>query len=273
MVITCDDLIFNDFRMSDFDLVCSNGSDGLIDDTEDMGLTPTITKVFTGESPRSKFISQKYDNNPQITVKLMKMSCGSIFDDNYFTENDLRMLNRLLTGKPGYSWLKIISEQSNETEYYYRAKVIAIEYERLGRQIVGYNITFETDGGQAYSEEQTVKYTVNANTYFYLYCNSDDLHNYTLPVIKITPTSAGSMSLVNVTDSWDTVVNNMNANETLTIDSQNELISSSRSRTYILNDFNLHWPRLLSGKNTFMCNRKINIEITFRAQRKVGFVL
>lgn len=273
MVITCDDLIFNDFKMTDYGLICSNGSDGMIDDTENMGLVPTITKVFNGESPSSKYISQKYDTNPQITVRLIKENCGSIYEDNYITENELRMLNRLLTGHSGYSWLKLINKDSNETEYYYKAKVTAIEYERLGNHIVGYDITFETDGALAYSEEQTMKVTMSANKEFYIYCNSDDLHDYTLPKIKITPGTAGNMTLTNVTDNWVSQVNGMTVGETLTIDSEHELLSSSSSRPYILNDFNLHWPRLLSGKNVLKCNRKGTIEITFRAQRKVGFIL
>ena len=53
MVITCDDLIFNDFHMTDYNIVCGNGSDGMIDDTENMSMTPSITKVFNGENPYS----------------------------------------------------------------------------------------------------------------------------------------------------------------------------------------------------------------------------
>ena len=60
MVITCDDLLFEEFHMADYGLVCWNGSDGEIDDTEDMKMTPVSTSVFNGESPRRNFISQKY---------------------------------------------------------------------------------------------------------------------------------------------------------------------------------------------------------------------
>lgn len=271
MVITCDDLIFNDFRMSDYDIVSGNGSDGEIDITENMSLTPTITKVFTGESPHSTYISHKYDSNPVFTVRFSKGYCSNDSTD-YFGENELRQFNRLLTGKSGYSWLKIINSDVMETDYWYRAQVSAIEYQRLGIHVVGYDVTFELDGGLAYSEEQTTKVNVTANTPFYVYCNSDDLHGYTLPKLKITTTLTGTLTLTNTADGWTTSMDHMAAGETLTIDSKNELLSSNRTRAYILSDFNLHWPRLLPGKNTYTCSQNATLEFTYRAARKVGFV-
>ena len=271
MVITCDDFLFEDFHMSDYGLICWNGSDGEIDDTADMAMTPTITTVFTGESSNSKFVSQKYENNPEFTIKMTKAFCGNS-ELNYFTENELRMYNRLLTGKAGFSWLKLVNNEVMETDFYYRASVSRIEYERLGYHVVGYDVTFELDGGMAYSEEQTITIRATANKKFYIYCNSDDLHNYTLPMITITASAADTLTLTNNTDSWNSVMENMTAQEKLTIDSKNELLGSSRARTYILNDFNLHWPRLMPGKNEYVCSQNATITFIFRAARKVGYV-
>lgn len=272
MVITCDDFIFEDFHMTDYGLICWNGSDGEIDDTEDMSITPVFTTVFNGESPRKTYISQKYEDSPEFTVKMTKAFCDRD-DFSFFTENELRSLNRLLTGKRGYSWLKIVNNAVMDTDYYYRARVSKIEYERMGYHVVGYDVTFELDSGMAYSEEQSITISAKANTKFYIFCNSDDLNDYTRPVIKIIPSAAGTLSLTNNSDSnWSSNVNNMTAGEVLTIDCDKELLSSSRTRTYILNDFNLHWPRLMPGKNEYVCNRNATVAFTFRAARKVGFV-
>ena len=271
MVITCDDLIFNDFRMSDHGLISGNGSDGAIDDSVDMSLTPTSTVAFLGERPTSKFISQKYKTNPEVTVRFAKAYCNKT-DDETFTENELRHLNRLLTGKRGYSWLKIIKNKTMETDYSYRARVSKIEYERLGYDVVGYDVTFECDGAHAYSEEQKITFNVTAGTPFYVFCNSDDLHNYTLPTITLTTDSGGTLTLTNRSDNFSSEISDMTSGETLTIDCQNELLSSSRTRTFILNDFNLHWPRLLPDKNEYTCSLDATITFTFRAARKVGFI-
>lgn len=270
MVITCDDLIFEDFRMTDYGLICWNGSDGEIDDTADMLISPVSTTVYNGESSHRTFISQKYEEAPEFTVRLTKARCGRDVID-YFTENELRMYNRLLTGKRGYSWLKLVNNQVMETDFYYRARVSRIEYERMGTHVLGYDITFELDGGIAYSEEQNITISAKANTKFNLFCNSDDLHDYTRPVIKITASSSGTLALTNNTDSWTSTII-VNAGEVLTIDSKNELLKSSRTRMYILNDFNLHWPRLISGKNEYVCSQNATITFTFRAARKVGYV-
>lgn len=271
MVITCDDFIFEGFHMSDYGLVCWNGSDGAIDDTDDMSLAPTSTTVFTGERAHSTFISQKYESQNEFTIRLTKSFCSS--DTDYFTENELRMYNRLLTGKPGYSWLKIINDSVMETDYYYRAEVSRIEYERLGYKVVGYDVTFTCDGGRAYSEEQTTYLNVTADTPFYVFSNSDDLYDYEKPVVEITVSNGGTLKLKNNTDSWETVIKNMTAGEKLTIDCKNEILTSSRHRTYILNDFDgLRWPRLLPGKNEYVCNKNATIKLVYRASRKVGFV-
>lgn len=271
MVITCDDFIYNDFKMTDYGLISGNGSDGMIDDTEDMSITPSSTVVFNGESPRSSFISQKYESNPEATIKMSKSDCGSV--DYRFSENELRNLNRMLTGKPGYSWLKIVNNKAMETDFYYRARVSRIEYERLGFDIVGYNVTFECDGGYAYSEEQIVTISAKANNAFYVFNNSDDLYDYEFPVVTITASTAGTLTLKNTTDSsWTSQIKINAAGEIITMDSKNDLLKSSRTRTYILNDFNLHWPRLMPGKNSYICSQNATITFKFRAARKVGFV-
>lgn len=271
MVITCDDFMFNDFQMTDYPLTSGNGSDGEIDTTDDMSLTPTATTVFIGENSTNRFISQKYESKNEFTVRLAKEYCQRDTEDK-FSENELRMYNRLLTGKKGYSWLKIVNFNAMETDYYYRARVSKIEYERLGYDVVGYDVTFECDGGMAYSEEQKITITVNGNTPFAIFCNSDELNDYVLPVIKITANQSGTLLLTNSTDTWTTRLNNMTNGETVTIDSEHEILTSTRTRQYILTDFNMHWPRLLPGKNLYTCTGGGTVEFTFRAVRKVGFV-
>ncbi len=271
MVITCDDLIFNDFRMTDYFLVSGNGSDGEIDDVENMSLTPNITSVFVGENVHSTYTSQKYDEANEFTVKFARNDCSGRAND-YFTENELRQFNRLLTGKPGYSWLKLVNNQVMETDFYYRAMVSRIEYERLGTHVVGFDVTFLTDGGRAYSEEQTIYISAKANTPFYVFNNSDDLWDYLLPKVEITLSTAGTLTLKNTTDDWESQVQNCTAGEKLTFDSQKNLLTSSKLRRFILNDFNLRWIRLKPGKNEYMCNQNATLKFTFRAARKVGYV-
>ena len=223
-----------------------------------------------------EFDSEQYHSPIRNNYVKLQGVRGEMKDNVFFwldEENELRQFKRLLTGRPGYSWLKIVNDPANETDYYYRAQVSRIEYERLGYKVIGYDVTFTCDGGRAYSEEQTTTISAKANTPFYVFSNSDDLFDYERPVITITTATAGTLTLKNKTDSWTTTMNNMNAGETLTIDSKNELLKSSRTRQYILNDFDgLKWPRLLPGKNEYVCNRNATITFTYRASRKVGFV-
>ena len=76
-----------------------------------------------------------------------------------------------------------------------------------------------------------------------------------------------------VTDDTQAIINAINSNhEIITMDSKNEILLSSNKEKIILNDFNYHFFRLVSGQNHILINSDITITIKFRVPRKVGFV-
>ena len=80
------------------------------------------------------------------------------------------------------------------------------------------------------------------------------------------------MEIVNLTDNnWTTVLKNISANEVITMDSKNEILESSLDRL-ILNDFNMHFIRFVSGINKIQVNSDVMLNISFVYPRKVGFV-
>ena len=56
------------------------------------------------------------------------------------------------------------------------------------------------------------------------------------------------------------------------MDCKNEIISSSIEDRIILNDFNMHFMRFVSGINKIQVNGDITLDISFVYPRKVGFV-
>ena len=261
----------NVFRASDFGLIADVSFSGAIDESNDMFLAPSANSEFLGGSSHATFLSQKYDGQQELTISFTHNPCNS--DDMSFTEQEVRAINRVLTGKKGYDWLKIIkSGENTNNDYYYYATVSNISYQYLGKDVIGVLVTFKCDGGQAYSEEQTSVIMAKAGVNFYVFNNSDELYDYTRSVVTIVPDSGGTLEITNVTDNnWQTILENCSANETIVMDCKNEILTSS-IRTMPLNDFNLHWLRLLPNKNEYTINMNARIIFKHRVIRKTGFI-
>ena len=108
-----------------------------------------------------------------------------------------------------------------------------------------------------------------ANKSIKIYSNTDDLHNYIYPVVKVTATSDGILQLTNITDNQLTEIKNIKKDEVITINSKNEIISSSMSHDLLLDDFNLKWIKLLPDENEFITNQDMRITFSYRVPRKV----
>lgn len=108
-----------------------------------------------------------------------------------------------------------------------------------------------------------------------LFNSSDNLYDYLLPKVTITADAAIShLSICNLSDNnWTTTLQSLSAGEIITMDSQRSLLSSSHPSRIINNDFNMHFIRLVPGKNEFQVSHGIQIAFTYRVPRKVGFIL
>jgi len=56
------------------------------------------------------------------------------------------------------------------------------------------------------------------------------------------------------------------------MESKNEILKSSNKDRIIMNDFNMHFIRLVPGENQIRTNGNIKLIFSFRAPRKVGFM-
>ena len=267
-------LAFGDFILYNYGLMLSTfDSSGASD--EDIGLSTTTVETFVKDSPVPIYLGETYSEKLKYTMCLIKKPCGNFNRDGdmNFTEYECRSIIRALQAKKGYQWLKIFDDDVfSEVEY--RAKVNKIHYEKIAGRVVGILVDIECDSCYAWSHEQTYTVNAKANTPFYVFNNSDDLTSYLLPNCTIKTSESGTLQLINNSDSdWLSELKNISNSETISMDSKNELLSSSNTdRKHILNDFNLHWIRLIPDKNKFTTNMDAKITFSYRAPRKVGFV-
>lgn len=267
MEVFSKDLIFGEFRLSDYGLIIGSFNyKG--DSTDEIGMSPSTIEEFIGHNPVPTYLGQQYSNKLEFTVSVLKNPC--LIQNDYFNEKDCRAILREITGKKGYQWTKFINSELDD-DLWYRARVNNISYERMGGKIVGIIISFECDSLFAWSNQRIINIEAKANTPFYIFNNTDDLNNYVLPYVKIHANGSGLVSIKNTTDNWETTINFV-GNETVVMDSKTEFVTTDvSSHSHILNDTNLHFFRFVPDKNQYISNKDVEITFIYRVPRKVGF--
>lgn len=266
------DLVIGDFKFSDYGLILGSFDVGASESEDELGMDHEAIEEFIGHNPVPLYLGAQYTEKlrPQITI--VKDPCV-YNDDLYFTEHECREVLRQLTGCKTYRLMQIYSEAFDELIYFY-VRTQSASYKKVNGHVVGIILIMECDSQFAWSKEYEDTYTVKAGETFVFYNASDDLYNYLLPTITISSSSSISqLQLVNLNDgNWTTTIDNIAAQEIITMDSKNEILTSSTPGRLVLNDFNMHFIRFVNGRNEIQSNADITLSVKCRVPRKVGFV-
>ena len=271
MEVFGNDWILGNFQASNFGLILASFSyNGESED--ELGFKLSTSEEFIGNKPVPIYLGDKYDDKLRPQITLCKNSDIYSQEDLYFSEKNCRWILRELTGIRGYQWMKIIDSRETE-ETWFKSKVVNISYKRVGGNVVGFIVELECDSCYGYSKIFTTKINAKANVPFKLFNNSDDLTNYVLPTVTIRTASSGIFTICNQSDNnWTTEISNLKVNESIIMNSEYEILSSSEpSHSLLLNDFNLHFIRLVPNENIFITNSDAIITLKYRVPRKVGF--
>jgi len=262
------DMIIGDFRLSDYGLML--GSFNLNNDEEELGMDYNTIEQFVGYNPVPVYLGAKY--NQKLTPQATIIKNANVNKNVFFTEHECREVLRQLTGFRGYRPMHIYMEEFDEP-YSFNVRVQKTSYHKIGSRIAAIILYMECDSQFAWSDNLVYSYNASPQKNIILINTSDDIYNYLLPkVIIYSKSSISNLNIVNLTDNnWTTSIK-ISANETLTIDSKNQIIQSSIKSRLVLNDFNLHFIRLISGRNELSVNAECNLSFIFRVPRKVGFL-
>lgn len=218
-------------------------------------------KIHTSKTPLMDYnylMGIEYDE-----VFEFKMTFGSLQPKDKF---DISLINNWLIGHSEYKRLQIL--QHDMTNVYYNC--ILNDY-----KIVSY-------GNYAYAFECTVtcdRPWALGNTKTFIYKTGTVVHNndshssrVTYPKLTFTTNNANAtVSIINATNSnWETKFTGLSAKETIVVDNERQLITSSLG-LYRLGNFNKHWLELLPRGNKLYISGNINeIKIEYNEIRKVG---
>ena len=273
MEIWGSDAIIGDFQLSNYGLILAS-FEGVKSKDEELGMDHNTIEEYIGHNPVPVYIGSSFNSKLYPTATLVKDPRINITNDNkYFTEHECREVLRQLTGFRGYKRMQIFSYEIDEL-LFFNSRVSNVRYQKIGGYVAGIILDMECDSQFAWSNDFNYTFNASPETNLIFFNTSDDLYNYILPKVIIkSNTSISNFSIINIMDNeWTSTIKSLSANEIVTMDSKHNVLSSSDPNRIISNDFNMHFIRLVPGKNEFRVSHNIQISFSYKVPRKVGFI-
>lgn len=265
------DMIFDDFKLSDYGLMLASFELNDSNSEEELGMDHETIEEYIGHNSVPIYLGAKYTNKLKPKITIIKNPCYT--KDMFFSEHECRDVLRQLTGFKGYKSMQILPFKFDEL-IYFNVRTVGVSYKKVASRVVGIILQLECDSQFAWSKEFNISYNIKSGETLIIYNRSDDLYNYLYPKVIISPLSIiQNLEIKNISDdNWISIISNISNGEIITMDSKNEILQSSNKNRVIMNDFNMHFIRLVPGENQIQSNSDISITFNFRIPRKVGFI-
>lgn len=268
------DAIIGDFQLSNYGLILASFEDSNSSD-EEVGMNHNTIEEYIGYNPTPIYLGSSFDSKLKPTATFIKDPSITVNEsDKYFTEHEIREILRQLTGFRGYKRMQVFSYEIDEF-LFFNIRVTNVRYQKIGGRVAGIILDMECDSQFAWSSDFNYTFNASPSSSLIFFNTSDNLYDYLLPKVTIKSTTAiTNLTITNLMDNnWTSSFKSLSANETITMDSQNNILSSSKTGRLINNDFNMHFIRLVSGKNEFRVSHNVQITFSYKVPRKVGFII
>lgn len=264
-------------RLSDFGLIIASvdGSSG--SDTLEWANQLEPETIRNKNSGKSYTTSISYSDNYTVTFQTIKYSCNS-GNIQYISDTEWRYLERWLNRKDNLRFTPISNNEEFSGYHFYGN--FNISPVKAGGEIVGVELTFTSNAPYGFGDIVSIDVD---STSFEVYSTSDELG--VLPLkMTVKPSKAGNLTIVNsLMKTYDskkatTIIKNCLANETISLDSEHLIISSSNSNhSKLYNDFNYVYPQLYTDYvdhvNKFTFSMQCEVHMEFEPIRKVGVLI
>lgn len=278
----CIDFEYDGEMLSDYGaMLCSFDNAGGIE-TESSGADITFNQIRPVGSNRFNLYASTYDTALTSTFQICKNPCQlKTQDEMFFSVEEITAIQRWLCRKNCYKRFKL---DKKGYEHIYWNATFSSKQIVLNDNVIGLELTIYTDAPFAFLDEITINIDCSTATNsspvsFNIYDLSDE-EGYIYPDFEITMledvTDEKGFRLENSMTNKVTTIKNCIANEVITINGKNQIIETTAtlSSRQLSNNFNYLFPRLINtyneNKNTFTCNRKCLIRISYSPIRKIG---
>lgn len=235
------DFEYSGKRLSDFmSMIGSVDGGGSIESLES-GNKLSMIDVETPYLKRMRNINSKYGEMLSREYTIIKNTCNGEPLDTY-SMNECNAIMRWLN-QPTYRKFKPIYSSEEWSEVYYNA-TFNVTPIVCGDEVIGFNLQMTTDAPFGYYPDVELSGTCP----FTIEDTSDEI-GYIYPHIEITAHSAcAELRLINSKDPTHyTRINNVSANETITLDGTNQLIDTGLTpHSALYNDFNFQFPKIFN---------------------------
>lgn len=264
------DFSYDGERLSEYGLIIASIDNSSASDVLEWGSQLDFNTVQNKNNGRNYITSSTYSEVYSVTFQVIKFSCDSDCSE-HISDTEYRQLVKWLNQK-AYKDFSPISDNEEFSGYHFWGS-FNVKPIIVNADIIGLELTFTTDTPYAFGDIVRIE---KETTEFDVYCISDELE-YQPMKTTITLLQDGNLNITNKTLGETTSIKNCKKNEIITIDSENLIITTSADHTYLYNDFNYVYPKLLNeyrnNKNTFTVSLPCKIIFEYRPARKIGVIL
>lgn len=230
---------YDGLKSSDFGMmICRFDTSGL--ETVSSGADVTFHTVKSSGSNKFRMYGSAYEESYASTFQICKNPCSG--DNLYLEANEVSALQRWLCKKDGYHPFHPI--QDDLRDIYWNA-AFQCKQISLGGKIIGLDLTLYTDSPYAYVRQAPISYSAEPGESFSLYDTSDEV-GWIYPTVTIVCGEMGNIQLQNNLDSKILQLTSLSKGETITLNGENKVITSSLERNDLQNNFNFYYPRIFN---------------------------
>jgi phage-related protein len=223
--------------------------------------TREIVTSSTASSKRFDFHGVKYTSPNTFDLIIYNE------DGSYINEYQERKLKKIFMSSK-MQWLSINQPSLNNTAYYCigtKAEIIDI-----GTFSGAMLLSFQMDSTGAWTNINTKNYvTSNGTLSFKLNIDTDYDDELILPILTITTTSTGDISIKNVTRDKTVTITNCENGELIILDSSSGKISTTSSQL-LSTRWNKRYLKLQDGQNEILLSGNFTMKLQYRQQVRIG---
>ena len=196
-------------------------------DSSSAGSRLNLTTVLNRGNYINQIVTTEYSEPITVTFDIIKYACNDAAK-NEISDLELSSLMRWLNRTEYCKFKPKYNDNFSFYQVYYMGTFTEINTINMGGIIVGLTVTFVASTPYGYAEYDSNEFTVSsANGSFVYYDMSDELGEHYPEKMTIMITQAGDFTIKNEVNSRITRINNCVANEIITLDCINKIITSS----------------------------------------------
>jgi hypothetical protein len=255
--------IFNGVSSEMLSIICVKFGSTTGADTVSGGGETELNIQKTPHSSKFYITGQEYSNPLSFKFQIINKD-GSNID-----ENKERSIKKILCKRGEYCKLEIDDERYNNV--WFLANISNPQL-LIVSDVVGMEFTVTCDAPFGYSNLSRKNYKITTNSQQLKLNINNDEDSCIYPDLVITVLEDCNLSISNSTEPLHRVftINNVKANEVITVKGSVPDIRTSLVSHNIWKDFNKRWLRFSDGLNTLTVSNKCNITLSYTEPRKVG---